>query len=233
MKHVSKFGLAVMFLLVFGLSNCAKSAAPIGGAAAPAAAEPKQGGEGGGVEGVSGPTLTNPGNLPQAPESDQGGESQIGEERMVKVVDPTGQFSILFVETWSQETDSSTGALRSASTDWTAAVETVSAQGQTPLQAAQSVDASQAGGAPGYELLAIKESDVHGLPAVSVIYAYDTGKNPVTEKASRSIASEIFVGGGPADQLGHLTFSAPSAHYGDVSEIFDKILAGFDWQKGG
>jgi hypothetical protein len=233
MKHISKFGLAVLLLLAIGISGCAKAAAPAAGAAAPAGAEAAMGDEGGGGNESSGPTLTNPGNLPPVPETGQGSESQSGEERMVKAIDPAGQFSILFVETWSQETDSSTGAVRSASTDWIAAVETVSAQGQTPLQAAQSVDASQAGGAPGYELLAIKEGDVHGLPAASVIYAYDTGQNPVTQKALRSITSEVFVGGGPADQLGHITFSAPYAPYGDVSGIFDNILAGFNWVQGG
>ncbi len=194
-----------------------------------------EGGEGGGGEGGGGgeaprgQTLTYPGSLPAAPE-DGNANSQLGEERMIKAEDPSGQFSILLVDGWTQEPGSTQGSLRSAQDDWVAEIGTVPADGKTPEATVQALDASQANGAAGYQKIALSTGDVNGLPAASLIYQYDSGSNPVTGKALRFIASEIFIGGGPSDSLGHLTFSAPYAYYGDVSEIFDKILAGFAWK---
>lgn len=149
---------------------------------------------------------------------------------MIKVEDPTGQFGVLFVDTWKQTRDETTGALRSESDDWSADADLVPAQGRTPAEAVQNVDASHGDGVQGYERLAIQEGDVHGLPAASVVYVYESGSNPVTGKPLRFIASEVFISGGPSDQLGHLVFRAPYAFYGDASEIFDNILAGFTWR---
>ncbi|HUV91613.1 MAG TPA: hypothetical protein VMV80_00870 [Anaerolineales bacterium] len=223
-----KFIILALFLVSFALTACGGAPASNSGPALPAAEG--GGGEGGGVEGPSGPTLTNPGGMPVAPETDNSSQSQMGEERMIKVVDPARKFSILFVDTWKQETATSSGALRSVLDDWSAEVELIPLQHKTPLQAAQGVDSSQANGVQGYEKLAIQEGDVHGLPAASVIYIYETGTNPVTGKPLRFAVSQVFVGGGPPDQLAHLTFSAPFTFYGEVAEIFDKIVAGFNWQ---
>jgi len=174
--------------------------------------------------------LTNPGNLPAAPSGEDNANSQSGEERMVKTEDSLGLFSILFVDTWTQESGSTPGSLRSSQSDWYAEAEVISAQGQTPMQAAQALDASQANGAAGYQKMVIQDGNINGSPAASLIYQYEAGTNPVTSKALKFIVSQIFIGGGPADKLGHVTFSAPYAYYGDKSEIFDKILAGFAWK---
>jgi len=190
---------------------------------------PVAGGEsGGGGEAASGPSLTNPGNLPAAPSDNN--NSQSGQEPMVKINDPAGLFSILFVNTWAQTTGSAPGSLRSSLKDQYAEAEVISAPGQTPVQAAQALDASHANGAAGYQKLLIQNGNVHGLPAVSLIYQYEAGTNPVTGKALKFIASQIFIGGGPADKLAHITFSAPYVYYGDASGIFDSVLAGFAWK---
>ena len=184
---------------------------------------PAAGGEAGG-----GLSLTNPGNLPAAPSNNN--NSQSGQEPMVKINDPAGLFSILFVNTWAQTTGSTPGSLRSSLTDQYAEAEVISAPGQTPVQAAQALDASHANGAAGYQKLLIQNGNVHGLPAASLIYQYESGTNPVTGKALKFIASQIFIGGGPADKLAHITFSAPYVYYGDASGIFDSVLAGFSWK---
>lgn len=233
MKHKTLiFLISTLFLVSLALAACGGAPASNGNPALPAApaAEGGGGGEGGGgAEGSRGPTLTNPGGLPAAPE-DGNANSQLGEERMLKIEDPSGQFSILLVDGWTQEPGSAQGSLRSAQGDWVAEVGTVSAGGKTPEVTVQALDTSQANGASGYQKIALQTGDVNGLPAASLIYQYDSGTNPVTGKALRFIASEVFIGGGPKDTLGHITFSAPYAYYGDVSEIFDKILAGFTWK---
>ncbi len=185
---------------------------------------------GGGEKAMKGSTLTNPGNLPAAPSNGDNANSQVGEERMVKVEDPAGLFTILFVDTWTQESGSTPGSLRSSQSDWYAEAEVISAQGQTPMQAAQALDASQANGMAGYQKLVIQDGNVNGLPAASLIYQYEAGTNPVTGKALKFIASQVFIGGGPADKLGHVTFTAPYIYYSDLSGIFDNILAGFAWK---
>ncbi len=201
-------------------------------AAAGEAGAPAAGGENGapaaGGEAGGGPTLTNPGNLPAAPSNNN--NSQSGQEPMVKINDPAGLYSILFVNTWAQTTGSTPGSLRSSLKDQYAEVEVVSAPGQTPAQAAQALDASHANGVAGYQKLIIQNGNVHGLPAASLIYQYEAGVSPVTGKALKFIASQIFIGGGPADKLGHITFSAPYVYYGDASGIFDNVLAGFTWK---
>ena len=184
---------------------------------------PAAGGEAGG-----GLSLTNPGNLPAAPSNNN--NSQSGQEPMVKINDPAGLFSILFVNTWAQTTGSTPGSLRSSLTDQYAEAEVISAPGQTPVQAAQALDASHANGAAGYQKLLIQNGNVHGLPAAILIYQYESGTNPVTGKALKFIASQIFIGGGPAGKLAHITFSALYVYYGDASGIFDSVLAGFSWK---
>lgn len=204
------------------------------GAKAPATANPAlpaaEGG--GGSETASGPSLTNPGGLPAAPSSGESGSnnSQSGEERMVKTEDPAGLFTILFVDTWTQAPGSTPGTLRSSQQQWYAEAGVVTAQGMTPMQAAQALNASQANTAAGYQKLVLQNGNVHGLPAASLIYQYETGTNPVTGKALKYIASQVFIGSGPAGKLGHVTFAAPYAYYGDLSGIFDTVLAGFSWK---
>lgn len=220
--------LALAILFGLSVTACARNRTT---GSAPAVASKEAGGErGGGTEGVRGPTLTNPGGLPAAPETGNANLSQLGEERMVKVDDPKGRFSVLFVDDWTQEPGSTPDSLRSRQSDWYAEVEVVSEQNQTPLKAAQAVDTSLARATAGYQRLALTQGDVHGLPGASVIYQYDSGTSPVTGKPQRFVASQVFVGGGPANSLGHVTVSAPYAFYGDISEIFDKILAGFAWK---
>jgi len=216
--------LTALIMLALMLSACGGKAPADANSALPA------GEGGGGGEAASGPSLTNPGNLPAAPSSEDNANSQSGEERMVKTEDSLGLFSILFVDTWTQESGSTPGSLRSSQSDWYAEAEVISAQGQTPMQAAQALDASQANGAAGYQKMVIQDGNINGSPAASLIYQYEAGTNPVTSKALKFIVSQIFIGGGPADKLGHVTFSAPYAYYGDKSEIFDKILAGFAWK---
>jgi len=233
MKHKTWMVLILALLVGLALAACGGTPASNSKPALPApAVEGGGGGEGGGgSETARGPTLTNPGNLPPAPETNNANaNSQFGEERMAKVEDPTGQFTILFVDGWTQEPGSGQDSLRSAQGDWIAEVETIPSSGQSPEQVAQALDASRANGATGYQKLALQTGDVHGLPAASLIYQYESGSNSVTGKALRFIASQVFIGGGPADKLGHITVSAPYTVYGDVSEIFDKILAGFTWK---
>ena len=220
-------------ILSLTLAACGRRASSSPNPASPTAAAvkgEKGGGEGGGGEAARGPTLTNPGGLPPAPQSGGQNTSQIGEERMVKVHDTAGRFGILFVDNWKQEAGSTSGGLLSSQGDWIAKAEIVPVKGQTPLQAARAVDSSQANGATGYQQLGIREGNVHGLPAASIIYQYEAGTSAVTGKPLKFVASQVFVGGGPTGSLGHVTFSAPYAYYGDISEIYDKILVGFTWK---
>ena len=224
MKSKTYHLLMTLIVLALVLTACGGKA-PAGANPALPAAE-----GGGGGEAVRGPSLTNPSGLPAAPETGDSSNSQSGEERMVKAEDPAGLFSILFVDKWTQESGSTPGSLRSSQSDWYADAEVISAQGQTPMQAAQALDASQANGAAGYQKLVIQDGNVNGLPAASLIYQYEAGTNPVTGNALKFIASQIFISGSLADKLGHVTFAAPYAYYGDLSEIFDNILAGFAWK---
>ena len=106
----------------------------------------------------------------------------------------------------------------------------IAVSGQTPTQAAQALDVSHANGIAGYQKLAIQVGNVHGLPAASLIYQFDNGTNSVTGKPLKYIASQVYIGGGPAGKLGHVTFTAPYLYYGDQSGVFDNILAGFAWK---
>ena len=219
--------LMALIILALTITACGGKAPAGANPALPAA---EGGGSGGDGEAARGPSLTNPGGLPAAPSSGDSANSQSGEERMVKADDPAGLFSILFVDTWTQASGSTPGSLRSSQNNGYVEAEVISAQGLTPMQAAQALDASHANGAAGDQKLVIQDGNVHGLPAASLIYQYEAGTNPVTGNALKFIASQIFIGGGPADKLGHVTFAAPYAYYGDLSGIFDNILAGFAWK---
>lgn len=231
MKHKVLVILVFALFASLALAACGGTSAPAStnNPALPASGEGGGGEGGGGGEAPRGQTLTYPGGLPAAPEEGNA-NSQFGEERMLKAEDPTGQFAILLVDGWEQGAGKGQDSLRSAQGDWVAEIGTIPSGGKTPEEIALALDASQANDSVGYQKIALQTGDVNGLPAASLIYQYDSGSNPVTGKALRFIASEVFIGGGPADAFGHLTFSAPYAFYGDVSEIFDKILAGFAWK---
>ena len=220
MKHKSAItGVFLIMFFIFGIAGVVSETGNEG---------KKR--EGVGTEGARGPTLTNPGGLPPAPETGNSSLSQLGEERMIKINDPSGQFSILFVDNWKREQDRTRGNIRSSKSKWYAEAEMIKANNRTPKNAAEARDIFLSGSTLGYKKNTIRTGNVHGLPAASIIYQYQKDRNPVTGKPLRFMASEIFIGGGMGNMLGHVTFSAPYAYYGDLSEIFDRILAGFSWK---
>jgi len=247
-KH--KFWIAILLIMSFGLAAAACSSQPLsssGNPAAPAApaqasapeSKPATGGEGGeGGNASEGPrtnSLTYPDNLPAAPvsESENGGngaDSQIGEELMVKYEDPQGNYSVLFVDSWTQEPGDQPDSIRSVSGDWIVQVAVIPSDGKTAQQMAEALDTSLSGSITGYEKIALQSGEVNSTPAASLTYQYESGTNPVTGKGLPFIATQVLVEDQTGDKLAQLTFSAPSSVYGDVSEIFDKILAGYVWK---
>ncbi len=245
-----KFWITFMMIISLGLAAAACSSQPPasgGNPAAPAApAQPSapeskpatggEGGEGGGAnEGPRTNSLTYPANLPAAPSSESenngnGADSQIGEELMVKYEDPQGNYSVLFVDSWVQEPGDQPDSIRSIYGDWTTEVAVIPSDGKTAQQMAEALDASLSGSITGYLKIAIQSGDVNGMPAASLTYQYESGTNPVTGKGLSFIATQVLIENQTGDKIARLTFSTPASVYGDVSEIFDKILAGYVWK---
>lgn len=244
-KH--KYWSALLLIVSINLAVAACSSQPLasGGSAAgpdapaqPAVPESKKaaGEEGGGAqEGPRANSLTYPANLPAAPASENenngnGANSQIGEELMVKYEDPLGNYTILFVDTWTQEPGPLPDSVRSVNDDWVTEVAVLPADGKTAQQMAEALDASSLGSTAGYQKFALQIADINGVPAASLTYQYESGTNPVTGKGLPFIATQVFIENQAGDKIAQLVFSAPLSVYGDVSEIFDKILAGFVWK---
>lgn len=211
------------------------SSAPVVVPSNPPAAQPttpageatKPGGEGAGKPeaGSSLPSMTDPGGLPPSVAQTN---SQTGQEKMVVYRDPQNRYQVLFVSGWTTGAGSAPGSIKSAFHDHSAQTAIVSSGGKNALAFA-TADEANVKSAPGYQLLALKPGQIPYGPVVSLIYRYQAGQNPVTRKPLEHIAARVYVPRPGSNDLAIITVTAPATSYGDLTQIFDQIVASFKW----
>ena len=195
----------------------------------PAAGEGvKPGGEGAGSPegGPSIPSVTDPGGLPP---SAQAGNMNTGEEKMVVYRDAPNRYQILFVNGWTTGAGNLAGSIKSTFQDRSAQIEIVSSGGKSPTEYATADEAKLKASLAGYQTLVLKPGQIPSGPVVSLIYRYQAGQNPVTGKGLNYIAARVYALRQGSNDLAIITVTGPAPFYGDLTEIFDRIVTSFKW----
>lgn len=198
------------------------------------AAGAKTGGEGGatGAEGASsGPSVTNPGGLPASPPTNDPTINQMGQEQFVLYRDPQNRYQVSFVSTWQRQNGTTADSVLSRQGDRTIIVAPTSAGGKTATALAQADAAQFKASLAGYQQLALRPGTIPYGPVMTLIYRYMQGANAVTGKGNAYIAARVYVPRtGSTTDMAVVTVSAPAAFYGDLTQIFDPVVASFRWR---
>ncbi len=197
----------------------------------------KPGGEGApGAEGAGRPeggasvaSVTDPGGLPPSPQTKDPTLTYLGQEQMVVYRNPSARYQVLFVNSWTTSAGNPPGSVTSAFRDRHAQIDAVSSGGKNALAFATADEASVKAATPGYQRLALKPEQLPPGSVASLIYRYQTGQNPVTGKALDFIAARVYVPRPGSNDLAIITVTAPANFYGDLTQIFDTIVASFKW----
>ena len=231
--------LALVALAACGSPAASKPTAPSSSAPAvvpsnPPATQPttpagegtKPGGEGVGKPeaGSSLPSVTDPGGLPPSAQTN----SQTGQEKMVVYRDPQNRYQVLFVSGWTTGAGGAPGCVQSTFQDHSAQIAIVSSGGKNALAFA-TADEANVKSASGYQRLALKPGQIPYGSVASLIYRYQAGQNPVTGKPLEHIAARVYVPRLGSNDMAIITVTAPATSYGDLTQIFDQIVASFKW----
>lgn len=188
------------------------------------------GNEGAGTEGgPSVASVTDPGGLPPSPPTNDPLINQIGDEKMVVHRESQGHYQVLFVNGWTNGPGDLPGSVKSASQDRSAQVAMVDSGGKSPIEYATADEARLKAAVPGYQTLVLKPGQIPYGPVASLIYRYQAGQNPVTGKSLNYIAARVYVPRQGSNDLAIITVTGPAQFYGDLSEIFDRIVTSFKW----
>lgn len=186
--------------------------------------------EGGRPEG--GPSIasvTDPGGLPSSPSTNDPVINQIGEERMVVYRDSQNRYQVLLVNGWTTSAGDVAGSIRSTNKDRYIQIVTVNSGGKSASDYAAADDASLKASVAGYQTVATKPGTIPYGAVTSLIYRYQAGQNAVTGKGLNFIAARVYVPRPNSTDLAIITVTAPAQNYGDLSEIFDRIVNSFKW----
>ena len=75
----------------------------------------------------------------------------------------------------------------------------------------------------------IKPGQIPYGAVVSLIYSYQAGQNPVTGKTFKFLAARVYVPRQNSNDHALISVTGPATFYGDLTEIFDKIVNSFKW----
>lgn len=198
------------------------------------AAGARTGGEGGatGAEGAAaGPSITNPGGLPASPPTNDPTINQMGQEQYVLYRDPQNRYQVSFVSTWQRQNGTTADSVVSRQGDRTVNVALPPTSSRTASALAQAEAAHLKASLSGYQQLALRPGTIPYGPVTSLIYRFTQGANPVTGKGNAYIAARVYIPrSGSTTDMAVVTVSAPAAFYGDLTQIFDPVVASFRWR---
>ena len=206
----------------------APSSPPAAQPTAPAGEATKPGGEGVGKPeaGSSLPSVTDPGGLPPSAAQTN---SQTGQEKMVVYRDPQKRYQVLFVSGWTTGAGGAPGSVQSTSQDHSVQIAIANSGGKNALAFATADEANVKTTVSGYQQLALKPGQIPSGSVTSLIYRYQAGQNPVTGKPLEHIAARVYVPRLGSNDMAIITVTAPATAYGDLTQIFDQIVASFKW----
>ncbi len=203
-------------------------AQPTAPASAPGEGAPNA--EGGRPEGgPSVASVTDPGGLPPSPPTNDPVINNIGDERMVVQRDTQNRYQILFVSGWSVGAGDVTDSVKSTNKDRFIQIQVVNSGGKSASDYAIADEAQLKTTVAGYQTVIIKPGKIPYGAVTSLIYRYQAGQNAVTGKGFNFIAARIYVPRPGSTDLAIITTTAPAPFYGDLSEIFDRIVNSFKW----
>jgi len=186
--------------------------------------------EGGRIEGgPSVASVTDPGGLPPSPPTNDPVINNIGDERMVVQRDPQNRYQILFVSGWTVGAGDVTDSVKSTNKDRFIQIQVVNSGGKSTTDYATADEANLKTTVAGYQTVVIKPGKIPYGAVTSLIYRYQAGQNPVTGKGFNFIAARVYVPRSGSTDLAIITTTAPAQNYGDLSEIFDRIVNSFKW----
>lgn len=186
--------------------------------------------EGGRPEG--GPSIasvTDPGGLPPSPPTNDPVINNLGEERMVVQRDSQNRYQLLFVNGWTVGAGDVAGSVRSTNKDRYVQIAIVNSGGKSASDYAAADEAQLKTTVAGYQTIVVKPGKIPYGAVTSLIYRYQAGQNPVTGKGFTFIAARVYVPRPGSNDLAIITTTAPAANYGDLSEIFDRVVNSFKW----
>ncbi len=210
-----------------GASGAAESAKAGSEGAAGAAEGVKPGGENA-AGGSSVASITNPGGLPPSSQVDNT-NSQSGEEKMVVYRDTQSRYQVLFIDGWTMGAGDKPGSVKSALQDHSVQIVVVNSSGTSAMAFATTDEANVKTAVSGYQQLALKTRQIPYGAVVSLIYRYHAGQNPVTGKSLSYIAARVYVPRRGTNDLAIITVTGPASIYGDLTDIYDRIVNSFKW----
>ncbi len=179
--------------------------------------------------GASVASVTDPGGLPPSPATNDPLLAQIGEEKMVVYRDSQNRYQVLFVNGWVTGTGDVVGSVKSSNQDRSVQIVVVSGAGKSAMALAAADEAGLKTSTPGYQTIVIKPGQTLAGQVVSLIYRYQAGQNPVTGKPLEFIAARVYIPRAGSSDVAVITTTGPAAFYGDLSEIFDRVVSSFKW----
>ncbi len=186
--------------------------------------------EGGRPEGgPSVASVTDPGGLPPSPPTNDAVINNIGDERMVVQRDSQNRYQVLFVSGWTVNAGDVAGSVRSTNKDRFIQIQVVTSGGKSASDYAIADEAQLKASVSGYQTMVVKPGKIPYGAVTSLIYRYQAGQNAVTGKGLNFIAARVYVPRPNSTDLAIITTTAPAANYGDLSEIFDRIVNSFKW----
>jgi len=186
--------------------------------------------EGGRPEGgPSVASVTDPGGLPPSPPTNDPVINNIGDERMIVQRDPQNRYQVLFVSGWTVGAGDVTESVKSTSKDRYIQIQVVNSGGKSATDYASADEAQLKTTVAGYQTVIIKPGKIPYGAVTSLIYRYQAGQNAVTGKGFNFIAARVYVPRSGSTDLAIITTTAPAQFYGDLSEIFDRIVNSFKW----
>ncbi|MCL4487249.1 MAG: hypothetical protein M1570_03865 [Chloroflexi bacterium] len=174
-------------------------------------------------------SVTDPGGLPPSPPTSDPLINRLGEEKMVVFHDQNKRYQVLFVNGWQTSAVTTTTGVLSANKDRSAQIDVVSSGGKSAMDYATADEGNLKTAVPGYQTIVLKPGQIPYGAVVSLIYSYQAGQNPVTGKTLNYLAARVYVHRQNSNDLAIITVTGPAPFYGDLTEIFDRIVNSFKW----
>jgi hypothetical protein len=231
-KHLVRAVLGLIALLALAAcgSPAATASAPGAGVKPGTASAPGEGVKPSSEGTASGPSvasITNPGGLP--PSAAQTNNTNTGQETMVLYRDTQSRYQVLFVNGWTTSAGSVVGSIKSSFQDRSVQIAIVNSGGPSAMAFATADEANVKLAVSGYQRLALKTGQIPYGAVANLISSYQAGQNPVTGKSLSYIAARVYVPRQGTNDLAIITVTGPAPFYGDLTQIFDRIVNSFKW----
>ncbi len=186
--------------------------------------------EGGKLEGgPSVASVTDPGGLPPSPPTNDPLIAQLGEEKMVVYREFQNRYQVLFVNGWTSGPGDAAGSVKSTSQDRSAQIVIVNSGGKSATEYATADEVQLKSSLASYQTIVLKPGQIPYGPVTSLIYRYQAGQNPVTGKGLNYIGARVYIPRQGSSDLAIITVTGPAQFYGDLTEVFDRIVNSFKW----